>query len=129
MKKILFLTISILMVSTAFSKVKGANPIPSYNVSLTDKAYFQENTATTLNYDPSKEKRDLNVSNDGAGSKSNGTNELSSMTVYIYRLDQSIVLGPFIVPVGEVVTVPIDGNRWGVFTQTDQPTNASVWTN
>ncbi len=129
MKKIFLLTISILMVTAVFAKAKGANPIPSYNVPVANNAYFQEDNSILGNYDPSKEKRDINVSNDGAGSKSNVTNELSSITVYIYRLDQSVILGPFIIPAGETLTMPIDVYQWGVYTQTNNPTNVSVWTN
>jgi hypothetical protein len=126
MKKIFLLTISILMVTAVFAKVKAANPIPSYNVTVTDRAYFQENTSTAGKDDPNKERRDINVSNDGSGTN---RPESCTLSVYIYRLDQSIVLGPFIVPVGEILTVPIDGYQWGVFTQTNTPTNVSVWMN
>ena len=128
MKKIFLLTISILMVTAVFAKAKAANPIPSYNVPVIDNAYFQENKLIPSNYDPSKERRDMNVSNDGSGGNKN-VPESSAVTVYIYRLDQSIVLGPFIVPAGETLTLQIDGNRWGVFAQTNKPTNISVWTN
>jgi hypothetical protein len=125
MKKILLLTISILMCTAVFSKVKATGPIPSFNVPVLDKGYFYEDNSTPTNYDPSKERRDMNISNDGAG-----TNRPVStgMTVYIYRLDQSVVLGPFIVSNGETLTVPIDGNHWGVIIQTSDPTNISVWT-
>ena len=126
MKKIFIFTISILMVTAVFAKVKAANPIPSYNVTVIDKAFFQENTSTPSNYDPNKERRDMNVSNDGAGTN---RPESSTLSVYIYRLDQSIVLGPFIVPAGEILTVPIDGYHWGVFIQTNSTTYVSVWTN
>lgn len=127
MKKIFLLTISILMVTAVFAKVKAANPIPSYNVTVTNNAYFQESASAAGKDDPNKERRDINVSNDGAGT--NRPESSSALTVYIYRLDQSIVLGPFIVPAGEILTVPIDGYQWGVFTQTDNPTNISVWMN
>ena len=129
MKKIFLLTISILMVTAVFAKAKGANPIPSYNVPVENKAYFQEDNSILGNYDPSKEKRDINVSNDGPGGNRNVPVESSAVTVYIYRLDQSIVLGPFIVPAGETLTIPIDVYQWGVSTQTNNPTTVSVWTN
>jgi len=130
MKKILLLTISILMVTAVFAKVKAANPIPSYNVPVANNAYFQENNSILGNYDPSKEKRDMNVSNDGTAGNGNGpVGGGSSIAVYIYRLDQSVKLGPFIIPAGETLTIPIDLNQWGVYTQTNNPTNVSVWTN
>ena len=128
MKKIFLLTISILMVTAVFAKAQGANPIPSYNVPVENKAYFQENKLIPSNYDPSKERRDMNVSNGGPGGNKN-VPESSAVTVYIYRVDQSIVLGPFIVPAGETLTIQIDVYQWGVYTQTNNPTNVSVWTN
>jgi len=130
MKKIFLLTISILMVTAVFAKAQGANPIPSYNVPVENKAYFQENNSILGNYDLSKEKRDINVSNDGSAGNGNGpVGGGSSIAVYIYRLDQSVKLGPFIVPAGETLTIPIDVYQWGVYTQTNNPTNVSVWTN
>ena len=128
MKKIFLLTISILMVTAVFAKAQGANPIPSYNVPVENKVYFQENNSILGNYNPNKEKRDMNVSNDGSGGNKN-VPESSAVTVYIYRLDQSVKLGPFIIPAGETLTIPIDLNQWGVYTQTNNPTNVSVWTN
>ena len=128
MKKIFLLTISILMVTAVFAQVKAANPITSYNVPVANKAYFQENNSILGNYNPNKEKRDMNVSNDGSGGNKN-VPESSAVTVYIYRLDQSVKLGPFIIPAGETLTIPIDVNQWGVYTQTNNPTNVSVWTN
>ncbi len=126
MKKIFLITISILMVTAVFAKAKAANPIPSYNVPVSGSIFFQENNDHPGNYDPSKERRDINVSNDGSGTN---RPESSVLTVYIYRLDQSIILGPFFVTAGETLTVPIDGYHWGVFTQTNSPTYVSVWTN
>lgn len=123
--KILLLTISILMVSAAF--VKAGNPIPSYNVPISNTAYFQEDNSLPSNYSPTKERRDMNVSNDTPGYMPNGTGS-GAIEVIIFRLDQSIVLGPFTIPAGEILTVPIDGERWGVAAQTIEPTYMSVWT-
>lgn len=127
MKKIFLLTISILMVTSVFAKVKAANPIPSFNVPVIDKAYFQEDKSASGGYGLSMEKRDINVSNDGSAGNGNGPVS-TALSVYIYCLEESIVLGPFIVPPGETLTVPIDGNSWGVFAQTNNPTIISVWT-
>jgi hypothetical protein len=127
MKKILLLTISILMVTAVFAKVKAGNPIPSYNVPVTNKAYFQEDNASIMNNIPTDEKRDMNISNDTPGNKPSGYG-YGTLQVIIYRLDQSIVLGPFFIPLGETLTVPIDGGRWGVAAQAEDPTLMSVWT-
>ena len=124
MKKIIFLTISILMVSAAI--VKAGNPIPSYNVPLSTKAFFQEATSTINNFAPTDERRDMNVTNGTPGKSLEGGQGM--IQVVIYRLDQSIVLGPFTIPAGQTLSIPIDGESWGVAAQTLQPTNISVWT-
>ncbi len=121
-KKILLLTISILMVTAAFAK--AGNPIPSYNVVVSNSAYFQEESSTPGCYSPSDERRDMNISNDTPG---NGPIGSGGIIVYVYRLDQSIVLGPFLVHAGETFSVKIDGYPWGVITQTTEPTLVSVW--
>jgi hypothetical protein len=128
MKKILFLAISILMVTAVFAKVKASNPIPSYNVLVTNESTFLESISILIIYAPSDEKREMNVTNEGSAGNGNGPVG-SFISVYIYRLDQSVKLGPFIIPAGETLTVPIDGYNWGVFTQTNNPTYMSVWTN
>jgi len=124
MKKIFLLTISILMVNIVFAKT--GNPIPSYNFLLTSNATFQENNpGGPVNYNhPSDEKRDMDVTNGASG---NGPTGGCSIVVYIYRLDNSIVLGPYSVPSGQTLTVPIDGNAWGVAVSTNSPTYISVW--
>jgi len=53
MKKILLLTISILMVTAVFAKVKASNPIPSYNVLVTNESTFQETISVLSSYAPS----------------------------------------------------------------------------
>lgn len=126
MKKILFFTILILIVSVVV--VKASNPIPSYNVPVTDKAYFQEDNSNLSTSGPIDGKRQMNVSNDGSPA-TNGPTGGSSIVVYIYRLDNSIVLGPFVISEKQTLTVPIDENLWGVYTEPDFPTLVSVWTN
>jgi len=126
MKKILFLTISLLMITAVFAKVRAANPIPSFSVLLTDQATFQEDPSIPISSNLILEKRDMNVSNDGSPlSDGPGT---PTITVYIYRLDRSVILGPYTISVGARISVPIDGNRWGVYAQTNSPTMISVWT-
>jgi hypothetical protein len=126
MKKILLLTLSILMVTAAFAKfAKAGNPIPSYNVPVSSKAYFQEANSVLVNYSPSDEKRDMNISNDTPGNRPIGSGMIQA---YIYRLDQSIILGPFNVYLGETLTIPIDEYRWGVYIETKDDTFVSVWT-
>jgi hypothetical protein len=125
MKKIILLTVSILIVSAVFAR--AGNPIPSFNVPVSNKAYFQEDPTLPSNYVPTDEKRDMNVSNDTPGGHGPVGNGLGAIQVVIYRLDQSIVLGPFTISAGQTLTIPIDGERWGVAAQTSDPTYMSVW--
>jgi len=124
-RKILVLTFSLLMVTAVFAKAKAGNPIPSYNVMVPNSAYFQEQAVCSTPGWYSPEKRDMNISNDTPGNRPIGTGE---MIVYVFRLDGAVTLGPFMVYSGETLSVKIDGNAWGVSTQTNQPSLVSVWT-
>jgi hypothetical protein len=130
MKKIFLLTVSILMVTLAFAK--AGNPIPSYNVPVSNKDYFMEGTSTLNGYAPCDEKRDMNVSNDTPGSNpilaGGFSTSKGNIAVFVYRLDMSITLGPFIIAPGQTLKVRIDGYPWGVSTETNAPGFVSVWT-
>jgi hypothetical protein len=67
----------------------------------------------------------MDVENDG-GAKP--TDPRSPIVVYIFTLDHSVVFGPYIVPSGQTLSVPIDDSAWGVSISTDSPTFVSVWT-
>ncbi len=128
MKKIFLLAVSILMVTLTFGQT--VDPIPSYNVLVTGKANFTDNsTISTTGTQPlNYEKRDVNVSSDGGGSNTpSGGGSGSPIVVYVYTLDRTVVLGPFFVPSGQTLTVPIDQNAWGVLVGDDSPTYVSVW--
>ena len=128
MKKIIILTISILMVSTVFARrVKADNPIPSFNVPVTNTASFQELNAGLSNYAPTDEKRDMNVENGAGGNRPVPGN--GSITVYVYRVDHSVILGPYIVSPGQTISVTIDEHKWGVYALAESPAIMSVWTN
>ncbi|MCX6246372.1 MAG: hypothetical protein NTW10_01450 [Bacteroidetes bacterium] len=124
MKKVLLLAISILMVTSVFARKSGL-PIPSYNFPLKSSAYFQEDLSRPGHNNFSDEKRDVNVTNEGAaGSGPVG----SAIIVYVYRLDGTTTMGPYYVPSGETRTISIDGHSWGVYALTLRPTYISVWT-
>lgn len=117
------------MVTVVFGQ--STNPIPSYNVLITGKAIFvDQSSAEVVNNNQilSAEKRDMNVDNNGGGSNSPDPNQGPSIVVYIFTLDHSIVLGPYIVPSGQNISVPIDDSAWGVAIGTDSQVNVSVWT-
>jgi hypothetical protein len=126
MKKIFLILFSLLMVTVVFGQ--SVNPIPSYNVFVTGNAVFvSQNIAVagTNNQILSADKRDMDVENDG-GAKP--TDPRSPIVVYIFTLDHSVVFGPYIVPSGQTLSVPIDDSAWGVSISTDSPTFVSVWT-
>ncbi len=124
MKKIILLSISILMMTAVLAK--GQNPIPSYNVPVSKVAVFSEvSTPGGLGF--KDEKRDVNVSNGPSGNRP--IQASPTLIVYIYRLDNTQVLGPFEVGYGQTITVTIDDESWGVRAETDALTYMSVWTN
>jgi hypothetical protein len=128
MKKILLVAVLMLMVSVVFAQ--STNPIPSYNVYVTGQSLFVDNGAslsTTNNQILSAEKRDMNVENSGGGSNKPGDGSI--IVVVIYRLDRSIVLGPYFVPSGQNINVPIDNSPWGVAVVANSGDFVSVWTN
>lgn len=125
MKKIILLSISIMMMTAVLAK--GQNPIPSYNVPISKTASFSENQSIgSGGY--KDEKRDVDVSN-GASGNNRPIQGSPVLTVYIYRLDHSVVQGPFTIPYGTTITVTIDDQRWGVYAEASAPTFMSVWTN
>jgi len=114
--------ISVLLV--AASTIKAQNPIPSYNVPVAGKATFQETpTIGVIKY--TDEKRDINVQNNGGGTSAP---QGAVITVVIYRLDMSQVLGPYSVQEGQTLSIQIDNQRWGVAAQSNYATTMSVWT-
>ncbi|MGA3014342.1 MAG: hypothetical protein ABSD71_09945 [Bacteroidales bacterium] len=122
MKKILLLTVSILMVSVTF----GQYSIPSYNVPVTGTVVFvSPNTINANGTSPSliAEKRDVSVTNEGGGNGPTG----GSLVFYVICTTQPIVLGPYTVGPGQTVSVPIDANQWNVSMYTSQTTLVNVW--
>jgi hypothetical protein len=124
MKKILFLAFAFLMVSAIFAR--AGNPIPSFDYQLKKTASFQEGIQGPNNNSFSDERRDMNVSNDGSGGNGHGIGR-HSVIIFVYRLDGSKMKGPYFVDPGETVTVPIDGQPWGVYAYSPFPSIISVW--
>ena len=114
------------MVTVAFART--GNPIPSYRVPVSDKAYFAETNPISLTNDLNKEKRDMNVSNDGSAGNGNAPASAGDIIVRIFSLKGNVVLGPFVLCPGQTLNVPIDGSGWGVSAVANSPTYMSVWT-
>jgi len=123
MKKIILFSIAIVMMSAIMAK--GQIAIPSYNAPVSKSASFSEVTAPGVN-DQTKEKRDMNVSNGPSGNRP--IQASPTVIVYVYRLDHSQIQGPFAIPFGQSISVPIDDQSWGVTAESDAPTYVSVWT-
>jgi hypothetical protein len=124
MKKIILLVISMVMVTAVFADKNSY--IPSFSVPVNNPSYFVDNGTGSGSTITPYEKRDINVTNDGAGG---GNRPISILTVYIYQVNGPVVLGPFQIPTGGTQTVTIDGSPWGVYVETGFPTKVSVWTN
>lgn len=117
MKHILFV-ITFMLVFSEFQNVFAQYPIPSNNVSVRERANFQESQ-------PARGKRKMNVWVQCSGSSFAGT---CQATVWIYSLDGQTILGPFTVNGGETLSVQIDDRAWGVYMQTDNNIIVDVWT-
>jgi hypothetical protein len=123
MKKILTLTVAFLMV-TAFT-LKASNPIPSFNIPISEKTYFlEDHSGFTNSGNNQDEKRDMNISNGSGNSDNFGT---STIVIYIYRLDNKKASGPYRVAYGQTISIPIDNQEWGVTMDPTSPTLVSVW--
>ena len=126
MKKILLFTFYVLMATIVFGQ--SNDPIPSFNVFVQGNVSFIESAVNiNNNFNFSADKKDMNVSNDGTGTVPNKGSG-GSIIVVIYRLDNSISLGPYVVPAQQNLNVPIDNNPWGVSVVAVSPTYVSVWT-
>lgn len=123
MKKKL-LPVVLLFFLCGFQQAFSQFPIPSYNVTVTSKANFQE-TQTSIGLVASPmAKRTMNIKINCAGISSNGT---CQATVWVYSLDGQTILGPFTAYGGEVLSVPIDGRAWGVIVSTEDDITVDVW--
>ena len=111
---------AILMFLTT-SAVYAQYPIPSWQVTVHEKATFQEQQANACEMPLAK--RTLHVHVSCVGSIADNC----SATVWVYSLDGSDMLGPFTVNGGETIDVEIDDREWGTLVQSDSPVNVDVW--
>jgi len=126
MKKLLLITLALLFTGTM--QLFSANPIPSYDVKVTNKANFQEKNNNLFGSQPGKERRQMNIETSTASSTGNEAGK--GTTVYVYQLDGGKVLGPFFVAYGDQLTVEINDFEWGAVIELDKTGTkaiASVW--
>lgn len=111
MKFIFFLFIMICSVT----RVIAQYPIPSYNVDVTQKASFQEQSHMGLINPLTLGKREINVM---VTNSYPGHNNCQA-TVWFYSLDSLELLGPYTAIEGYVLTDDIDFKLWGALVESD----------
>jgi hypothetical protein len=120
MKRIILL-LFILIIATGTHLV-AQNPIPSYNVPVNLKAYFQEqNNDNSCKQTLGKRTLHVRVSCSGTSVTT------CSATVWVYSLDGEDTYGPFTVNGGETLEVEIDEREWGVYVESETPVIVDVW--
>ena len=97
--------------------------IPSYNIPVNGYATFINANDPADSCGHTMEKKDVNIHLTGASD----VNQQCHATVWVYTLDQSTILGPFIVYCGGTLIVEIDNRAWGVLMQSSESILANVW--
>ena len=97
-------------------------PIPSYGISVTGFGNFlpQQVKSPVDNLD---KKREVHIHLRSASAEQ----PECSATVWVYRVDYSIILGPYAMLCGETLDVEIDEEDWGVLVQTTYSVVVDVW--
>jgi hypothetical protein len=108
-------------ISGLFAQNLQINPIPSYNVQISDlNTGFRELKSHGL---PTREKRDMEVV-----ISSSSTSPIPVFAkVWVVKENSGIILGPFTAFDNEQITVPIDNGQWSVVIRCAWDVNASVW--
>ena len=115
--------IIIFFVAGAFvNPAKAQYPIPSYNVSVSEKASFEENDQSGLSTANPCRIRNLIVHATCVHSASSEPTVL----VWIYSLDGENTYGPY--SIGTIqTTFAIDNRQWGLLLMTDTEILVNVW--
>ena len=116
MKKTLIIVVIVLLCSL-YQDAFAQYPIPSYNVTIRESAYFLEDQ-------PTRGRRDANIKTQCVGSS---FIENRDIVVYLFTQDLSTVLGPYYLGCGETLTVPIDELPWGVLVESEKEITVDVW--
>lgn len=124
MKKTFFITVVMVVLGFIHGYGQGLQvyPIPSYNVDVNGFANFRETTQFQALVQPA-EKRVLDVQVKTVS----GSNDCQA-TIWVYTLDNSILLGPYTVYCNQPYQVAIDPSElWGVLVDMDEDLLVSVW--
>jgi hypothetical protein len=121
MKKIILISVMLMFVSLNY--LVASKPIPAYNVKINSTTNFIERGGGNSGFTFTEGRRQVNVE-----SSTTHTGPISGYTfVYVYKLDFSVVLGPFKLYPDNVLSVDIDEDKWGVLVQTDQDLSITIW--
>jgi hypothetical protein len=124
MKKIFFISI-ILVIGIgcirAYSQIIPTYPIPSFDIKVNGYANFREEDHS-LGSDQTEARREVDVQvKSGSGSYG------GQVTVWVYTLDRTTVLGPFTVYCDDLFTTAIDYREWGVLVESEEDIIVDVW--
>jgi len=97
--------------------------IPSYNVDVTDKAYFQEGRTPSVGLAVVLSKAAMNIK----GHVPNFPSGTPCAQVWVYSLDRQDILGPFDLGSDQIFSVAIDDREWGVYIEVSVELLADVW--
>jgi hypothetical protein len=99
-------------------------PIPSYNVPLCPRATFTEKGIVPQSKKNAPAGKKILIIHIGHMTPDTIRNMI---TVYVYSLDGTTILGPFYVTSDTTLTIPIDEREWGVLVNDQCEVEVSVW--
>ncbi|MDP1623862.1 MAG: hypothetical protein Q8M08_16165 [Bacteroidales bacterium] len=97
-------------------------PIPSFNIPVFGRALFQENIHLSTDNTDGRRRIHIQVS-----SQKTPDTLANPVTVWIYSIDHTTVIGPYSVIYGVTLTVDIDDREWGVMVEARETVVVSVW--
>ena len=103
--------------------VQASKPIPSFKAKISNAANFQEKN-TGCNAPMSgdlKGKRSMIIMANVVGPAK------TPVIIWVYSLDLTTVLGPFVIFGDGQITVPVDDRDWGVIVQCTDKVEVSVY--
>ena len=125
MKKVIFfsiLFIGLLGCIKNYAQGIPVYPIPSSDIYVNGIADFRESQSDSPLQTEGKRVINVEIKTPlGRGDES------SQARIWVYCLDNTTVLGPYMVESSEPLSVLIDGREWGVLVATDDELIVSVW--
>ncbi len=121
MKKILLITVFAVLLLAPFTSIKAQIEIPAYNVTLIGSTISFEEDHPPLPFLAAEERNVIVIANDDNPST-------AWINIIVYKLDASVVYGPYTVYEGSGFDMDIDENEWGVdITSYSTGAKVSVW--